>query len=261
MGSAVPKPGHAKDSSKAGLKAAGMASISESKSAGASVQSHPLKEPWTFWYRPPISKAHGFIEYEQTLHGIASVRTAEEFWEVYSYLKRPSALPVVSDYHLFKKDIRPIWEDDENKHGGKWVVRVKKGVADRLWEDLVLSLIGDQFGEASDEVCGVVLSVRNGEDILSIWTRTDGGRMIKIRYVDFLTPHSAMPNFELTRILSDTMKHVLNFPANTRIEFKSHDSSIAQRTAIEEQRREKAQHHHDKQRHAIGSSKSAAEQS
>ena len=185
MGSAVPKSGQTKDASKALGKAPSMASISETKASASSTtpQAHPLKEAWSFWYRPPISKAHGFIEYEQTLHGIASVKTVEEFWEIYSHLKRPSSLPVVSDYHMFKKDIRPIWEDDVNKKGGKWVVRMKKGVADRYWEDLLLALIGDQFGEAGDDVCGAVLSMRNGEDILSIWTRTDGGRVIKIRYV------------------------------------------------------------------------------
>lgn len=105
---------------------------------------------------------------------------------VYQHLKRPSTLPLVSDYHLFKRGIRPIWEDEENKKGGKWIVRLKKGVADRYWEDLLFAIIGDQFGEASDEVCGAVLSVRNGEDILSIWARTDGGRVLKIRYAFFL---------------------------------------------------------------------------
>ncbi|KAK2935727.1 Translation Initiation factor eIF- 4e [Fusarium oxysporum f. sp. vasinfectum] len=218
MASAVVKSG-TKDPSKNAGKGAGMTAISENNQSGA----------------------HGFIEYEKTLHEIATVRTGEEFWEIYRHLKRPSTLPVVSDFHLFKKGIRPIWEDDVNKKGGKWVVRMKKGVADRYWEDLILSLIGDQFADAGDDVCGAVLSVRNGEDILSIWTRTDGGRVIKIR---------------------ETMKHVLNFPASTRIEFKSHDSSIQQRTAIEEQRREKAgQHHHHDKRHTGGPSKQAAEQS
>ncbi|OAA74069.1 eukaryotic translation initiation factor 4E type 3 [Cordyceps fumosorosea ARSEF 2679] len=227
MASAAPKQGTGKDATKVVGKARNMASISETRPAGPAVgQIHPLKDAWSFWYRPPISKAHGYIEYENTLHGIATVRTAEEFWGVYSHLKRPSSLPVVSDYHLFKKDIRPIWEDEVNRTGGKWVVRMKKGVADRHWEDLLLSLIGDQFGDAGEEVCGAVLSMRNGEDILSIWTRTDGGRVLKIR---------------------ETMKRILNFPQNTRVEFKSHDSSIQQRTAIDEQRREKAiQHHNDK---------------
>lgn len=180
MGSAVAK---APLASKASGKAPSMDSISEHRAAppSSSLRGHSLKDAWSFWYRPPISKAHGFIEYENTLHGMASIQTAEEFWEVFAHLKRPSTLPVVSDYHLFKKDIRPIWEDEVNRKGGKWVVRLKKGVADRYWEDLLLALIGDQFGDAGEEVCGAVLSMRNGEDILSIWTRTVGGRVLRIR--------------------------------------------------------------------------------
>lgn len=142
---------------------------------------HPLRNGWAFWYRPSIPKNVGYIPYEDTVHGIASVGSAEEFWAVYRHLKRPSSLPVVSDYHLFKKGVRPIWEDDENRKGGKWVVRLKKGVADRYWEDLMLALIGEQFGDAGEEVCGAVMSVRNGEDILSIWTATSGGKVLKIR--------------------------------------------------------------------------------
>lgn len=181
MGSAAPaSKSTVKDSTKTVGRAPSMASISEIKAASASAQ-HLLRDSWTFWYRPPISKAHGYIEYENTLHAIATVRSGEEFWEVYAHLKRPSTLPVVSDYHLFRKDIRPIWEDEVNKKGGKWVVRMKKGVADRYWEDLLMALIGDQFGDAGAEICGAVLSVRNGEDIMSIWTRTDGGRVLKIR--------------------------------------------------------------------------------
>lgn len=152
--------------------------------ADSAVTTHRLRNSWVFWFRPPISKANGFIEYEKTLHPIASCESAEEFFTVYQHLKRPSSLPLVSDYHLFKKGIRPIWEDDENKKGGKWIVRLKKGVADRYWENLLFAVIGDQFGDASDEVCGVVLSVRNGEDILSIWARADGQRVLKIRYYD-----------------------------------------------------------------------------
>jgi translation initiation factor 4E len=98
-------------------------------------------------------------------------------------MKRPSQLPSVSDYHFFREGIRPVWEDDANKKGGKWIMRLKKGVCDRYWEDLLMSMVGDQFNEASDEVCGAVLSVRAQEDVLSIWTKNDGGRNVKIRFV------------------------------------------------------------------------------
>lgn len=141
---------------------------------------HPLKSTWIVWYRPPTPK---YSDYEKSTVPLASISSAESFWAVYTHLKRPSLLPTVSDYHIFKKGIRPVWEDEANKKGGKWIVRLKKGVADRFWEDLLLAMIGDQFAEAGDEVCGAVLSVRGGEDVLSVWTRIDGGRNIKIRYV------------------------------------------------------------------------------
>jgi translation initiation factor 4E len=145
---------------------------------------HPLKHSWAFWFRPPISKSNGYVEYEKTLHSIAAFDTVEDFFEIYKHLKRPSTLPLVSDYHIFKKGIPPIWENDDNKKGGKWVVRLKKGVADRYWEDLLFAIIGDQFGDLTEEICGAVLSVRNGEDILSVWIRDESnGRNVKIRYV------------------------------------------------------------------------------
>jgi len=140
----------------------------------------PLKYTWVIWYRPPTSKNS---DYEKSIQPMCRMSTAQEFWKVYIHLKRPSSLPTVSDYHFFKENIRPVWEDDQNKKGGKWIMRLKKGVADRYWEDLLLAMIGDQFYEAGEEVCGAVLSVRSGEDVFSIWTKNDGGRNIKIRYV------------------------------------------------------------------------------
>ncbi len=74
-----------------------------------------------------------------------------------------------------------MWEDEENKRGGKWIMRLRKGVADRYWENILFAIVGDQFAEAGEEVCGVVLSVRRDEDVLSIWTRMNGGKNIKIR--------------------------------------------------------------------------------
>ncbi|EXJ91759.1 translation initiation factor 4E [Capronia epimyces CBS 606.96] len=181
-----------------------------------SSSSHQLRNTWNLFYRPPANK---FSDYEKSILKLASISSVESFWTIYSHLKRPSLLPTVSDYHIFKDGIRPVWEDDANKKGGKWIVRLKKGVADRYWEDLLLAIIGDQFMEAGDEVCGAVLSVRSGEDVLSVWTKIDGGRNIKIR---------------------ETIKRILAFPADTNIVWKSHDDSIAQRSALDEARHQKS---------------------
>ncbi|CAN8095750.1 unnamed protein product [Discula destructiva] len=200
-----------------------------------------LRNPWCFWFRPAIPK-NVSIPYDETVHGLAEVATVEQFWAVYRHLARPSTLHPVSDYHLFKKGVRPIWEDEENRKGGKWLVRLKKGVADRYWEDLMLALIGDQFNDAGVEICGAVVSVRNGEDIISIWTASKEGKMIRIR---------------------DTFKKILQLPANTKIEWKVHEESIQQRITIEESRKEKANQHRGKpqnQRHQ-GNNESSTTQS
>ena len=70
-------------------------------------------------------------------------------------------------------------------------MRFKKGVMDRYWDELLLAIMGDQFAEAGEEVCGMVVSVRNGEDVLSVWTKNDGGKNVRIRSVLIICPFSS----------------------------------------------------------------------
>ncbi len=51
------------------------------------------------------------------------------------------------------------------------MVRLKKGIASRYWEEVVLAVIGEQF-DVGPEICGAVISVRNNEDIISVWNKT-----------------------------------------------------------------------------------------
>ncbi|KAI9301446.1 translation initiation factor eIF 4e-like domain-containing protein [Cunninghamella echinulata] len=166
---------------------------------------HLLHYSWVFWFmhRSPGSK---ITNYEGNMKQISTFSSVEEFWAVYSHLKRPHELPTISDYHLFKHGIRPMWEDDTNIQGGKWIVRLKKGLASRYWEDLVLAMIGDQF-DVQDEICGAVLSIRNSEDIISVWNKTASNGRINLK-------------------IRDTIKRVLNLPQDTTMEYKSHNVAL-----------------------------------
>ena len=154
----------------------------------------PLKYSWVWWYRHPTRKD---TNYEDSLEPMLKCSTVQEFWKAFVHLFRPSTLPAMSEYNFFRMGIRPAWEDEENKKGGKWILRLRKGVADRYWEELMMALVGDQFAEASEEVCGAVVSVRPGEDVISVWTKYDGGKNIKIRY-DCPIPYRHRPL--LTRV-------------------------------------------------------------
>ena len=88
-------------------------------------------------------------------------------------------------------------QDEANIAGGKWIVRLKKGLSSKYWEDMVralpfksirssslflqvLTLIGNQF-DARDNVNGIVISVRHNEDILAIWNQNAEDPEAKIR--------------------------------------------------------------------------------
>lgn len=110
----------------------------------------------------------------------------EDFWAIYSHLVRSSDLTPSTTYSLFRHPISPTWEHPSHQTGGKWSAHLRKHVSTRLWEQLILALIGDAFSDlGDDEVTGVTLSIKNGEDVLSIWNRhgNDGRKGLGIKRI------------------------------------------------------------------------------
>lgn len=128
---------------------------------------HPLQNKWTLWYlESDRSKS-----WEELQNEITSFDTVEDFWSLYNHIKLPSEIKIGSDYSLFKKGIRPMWEDEANKKGGRWVITLvrRRNDLDNLWLDVLLCLIGESF-EHSDQICGAVVNIRTKADKISIWT-------------------------------------------------------------------------------------------
>lgn len=99
---------------------------------------------------------------------LADFNTVEEFWAIYQHIVKPDNTNSKTCYHVFQKGIKPIWEDEGNKDGGRWHVWLPKGQTNKLWEDLLLYVIGDQSGH-SDSICGVEVRTKLRGDSLSIW--------------------------------------------------------------------------------------------
>ncbi|XP_024374008.1 eukaryotic translation initiation factor NCBP [Physcomitrium patens] len=70
----------------------------------------------------------------------------------------------------------------------------------------VLAMIGDQL-DYGDTVCGAVLSIRFGEDILSVWNR------------------NAADN-QVVMALRDSIKRHLQLSFGYMMEYKPHDASL-----------------------------------
>ena len=117
-------------------------------------------------------------DYEDAIKYLCTFSTVEEFWQIYSHLKKPDALPVNSEYHVFQEGIKPMWEDEANRNGARWILRIKKGAASAFWEELLLCMIGEQF-DVTNEICGIAVSVRTVEDIFSVWVRSGQDQSVK----------------------------------------------------------------------------------
>lgn len=132
---------------------------------------HPLQSQWQLWYfRPEKGKA-----WEDNLLDVTHFDTVEDFWALYNHIELASNLNSGSDYSIFKYGIRPMWEDVRNKSGGRWLFTFnKKSISPRIidesWLEVLLCLIGEAFGEDSDQVCGAVINIRPKMDKISVWT-------------------------------------------------------------------------------------------
>ena len=134
-----------------------------------------VPETYTF---PPLDPAAPHVapdtdEYEAGLTVIGEFDTVESFCRYFNWLKPPSKLERNSNYHLFKTGIKPMWEDEANANGGKWVLTMKNNpqLLDRCWSWLAMALVGEDLDEG-DEICGAVVSLRSKVDRIQLWTRS-----------------------------------------------------------------------------------------
>ncbi|KAJ6460634.1 translation initiation factor eIF 4e-like domain-containing protein [Mycena sanguinolenta] len=204
---------------------------------------HPLRTTWVFYFRQHRAPGNKIVSYEEGIKRVSAFSSVESFWALQTHLTPPSALLPTTDYLLFHAGVqRPVWEDPVNVQGGKWIVRLRKGVADRVWESLVCAVVGDAFagcrgeaereaeaageapkenvhgtnaedGEEFPEICGCTISVRQSEDIISLWNRVDQDVRVRER-------------------IRDTLRQVLGLPPSTVMEYKSNNDSMQDKSSF-----------------------------
>lgn len=173
--------------SEAAIKTQKTMSTAEGGAAGAAAKAgqmvHPMEHVWTLYY--DCQRFHGMAssdQYEATLKRIGQFSTLESFFDTFATLHRPSHLEKNANYHIFKDDVKPMWEDPANANGGRWVLTLRdttqspigaamhEAVLNRSWLWLVLGLIGEDF-DPDNLVTGAVCSIRGKGDRITLWLR------------------------------------------------------------------------------------------
>lgn len=130
---------------------------------------HPLQNSWTLWF----FKNDRTRNWEDNQRPIITFNTVEDFWALYNHIELASKLATGCDYSLFKEGIKPMWEDDSNRRGGRWLINLDKKQRntslDNFWLEVMLCLIGESFEDHSQYVNGAVVSVRPKGDKIGMW--------------------------------------------------------------------------------------------
>ncbi|XP_033110124.1 eukaryotic translation initiation factor 4E-like [Anneissia japonica] len=163
---------------------------------------HPLENKWALWF----FKNDKTKSWADNLRIVTTFDTVEDFWAVYNHIQLASKLVTGCDYSLFKDGVKPMWEDDKNKAGGRWLVNFDKRQrhvdVDRSWLETLLCLVGEAFEEYGDHVNGCVINIRTKGDKIAIWTGTQ--------------------HEESVMAVGRKFKSRLNLPARIIIGFESH---------------------------------------
>ncbi|CAI5439700.1 unnamed protein product [Caenorhabditis angaria] len=188
---------------------------------------HPLQNRWALWYL----KTEKDKDWEDCLKMLALFDTVEDFWALQNHIQSAGELPRGSDYYMFKEGIRPMWEDVNNVQGGRWIIKkrisktihVKKRVIvtkgeppetrkknlDHLWLELLLAIVGEQFEDYGEFICGAALNVRGKGDKVSLWTRDATKDDVNLRIGQIMKEKLSIPD-------SDTLIYAVNKDSSIR---------------------------------------------
>ena len=140
-----------------------------------------LKHKFAFWFRiseeilknQMPNKAIDTNEYESQVKKIADFDTIEDFWAIFQHLRKPDSCKPGIEFQLFKEPIKPMWEDEYNKNGGKLTLKLTKEYTTIIWEEIILAIIGSVLPEKiDDEINGIVFCSKKEFNTLQIWFKT-----------------------------------------------------------------------------------------
>lgn len=153
------------------------------------MEAHPLNCAWSFWEHRANKK--GQTDYEANMHELGSFNTVEGFWQYHHHIPKPSEIffdgkrkkqfvdrGAIEGFSVFKKGIKPEWEDPANRTGGEWYCRtgsVQPKQLDAFWQHMLMSMVGETL-DSGDEVTGarVVDKSKKGTKMyrIELWFRS-----------------------------------------------------------------------------------------
>ncbi|CDW55712.1 translation initiation factor 4E [Trichuris trichiura] len=142
----------------------------EEKAPRQRVGRYPLQYTWCLYFLDGTCQS---LAWEERLDKVAAVSCLEQFGVLYQSMKEPSSLKIGTDFYFFKQGILPRWDHEQNRNGGRWIIPMdnRQRLMDTLWMRLLMSAVGNWYGDLSKDICGFVVNIRRRRSKLCVWTR------------------------------------------------------------------------------------------
>lgn len=130
-----------------------------------------LNSNWTltFHHNPSIWTINGYQQ-------IATFDTVDSYLDIMLYLDRVANINSIN-LCFFRKGITPLWEDNANRNGGHWSMKLNMEQGFTVWKSLTHKLICESLLKTIVEpdingyINGITISnkIVNNESIIKIW--------------------------------------------------------------------------------------------
>jgi len=129
-------------------------------------EQHLLSDKWTLWAHLPHNTDWSFDSYIP----IYTFSTIEDVIAITETL--PPVLIENCMLFLMKYNIKPIWEDPQNRNGGCFSYKVSNKYVHRIWKDLTYITVGNTLSNNNSfvkNVTGITISPKKNFCIIKIW--------------------------------------------------------------------------------------------
>lgn len=135
---------------------------------------HKLNSTWNMWYHHQKNnwKINSYKK-------IFEINTIRDFWIFNNNIDNIGGISS-QHYFMMRNDITPIWEDDNNKLGGCWSIKIPIQKSYELWVKLSIYIIGENLIKKCNKVNGLSICAKNtNTSVLKIWINDNSENSIK----------------------------------------------------------------------------------
>ena len=135
----------------------------------SSTEATPLCDKWVLWAHLPHDTDWSLKSYIQ----IMQVESMEEVIALYNSV--PPAMVKNCMLFLMRQNIKPMWEDPNNKQGGCFSFKVTNKNVPEVWKSVSYLLTGESLSTDKafqDNITGITISPKKSFCILKIWMKS-----------------------------------------------------------------------------------------